>query len=218
MTNANTTLQTSFVGTPTITTFSNGPTGPLGITGPTNIFAHLDLPVWDSVALWLDAADPATIGLSATRGAGNYSQVSAWYDKSSNAQHLFQATTTNQPYYHPSGFNGRPGVRFGYNTGITSLGRTGNFMAGNSEMTCFLVYRNEGRVGDQSRFVQTVGNLSGGGDGAAAYDGFSMKWATGIEQTRIGAIADSRFLWAGTVATMLNNSSSNSITDEWDIL
>ena len=211
MTNANTTLQTSFVGTPTITTFSNGPTGPLGVTGPTNIFAHLNLPVWDSVALWLDAADPATIGLSATRGAGNYSQVSAWYDKSSNAQHLFQATAVNQPYYHPSGFNGRPGVRFGYNTGITSLGRTGNFMVGNSEMTCFLVYRNEGRVGDQSRFVQTVGNLSGGGDGAAAYDGFSMKWATGIEQTRIGAIADSRFLWAGTVATMLNNSSSNSI-------
>ena len=211
MTNANTTLQTSFVGTPTITTFSNGPTGPLGVTGPTNIFAHLDLPVWDSVALWLDAADPATIGLSATRGAGNYSQVSAWYDKSSNAQHLFQTTAANQPYYHPSGFNGRPGVRFGYNTGITSLTRTGNFMAGNSEMTCFLVYRNEGRVGDQSRFIQTAGNLSGGGDGAAAYDGFSMKWATGIEQTRIGTIADSRFLWAGTLATMLNNSSSNAI-------
>jgi len=210
MTNTNASIQTSFVGVPTIGTFSNGPTGPLGVTIPTNIFAHLNLPVYDSVALWLDAADFATIGLSATRGAGGYSQVSAWYDKSSNAQHLTQVTTANQPYYHPSGFNGRPGIRFGYNSGITSLARTGNFMVGNSEMTCFLVYRNEGRVGDASRFVQAPGNITTA-DGSAAYDGFSIKLATGIEHTRIGGTADSRFLWAGTVATMLNNSSSNSI-------
>ena len=208
---AQVTLQSSYGGIPIIGTFSNGPTGPLGVTGPTTLGAHLNLPVWDSVALWLDAADFATIGLSATTGAGGFSQVSAWYDKSLNRQHLFQATAANQPYYHPSGFNGRPGIRFGYNTGITSLGRTGNFMVGNSEMTCFLVYRNEGRVGDQSRFIQTVGNVSGGGDGSLNYDNFSMKWQTGIEQTRIANVADSRFLWAGTVATMLNNSSSNSI-------
>jgi len=208
---AQVTLQSSYGGIPIIGTFSNGPTGPLGVTGPTTLGAHLNLPVWDSVALWLDAADFATIGLSATTGAGGFSQVSAWYDKSSNRQHLFQATAANQPYYHPSGFNGRPGIRFGYNTGITSLARGGNFMVGNSEMTCFLVYRNEGRVGDQSRFIQTVGNVSGGGDGSLNYDNFSMKWQTGIEQTRIGNVADSRFLWAGTVATMLNNSSSNVI-------
>ena len=207
MTGATASLQTSFVGTPTITTFSNGL---LGVTGPTSIFGHLNLPVYDSVALWLDAADFATIGLSATRGAGGFSQVSAWYDKSSNAQHLFQATVANQPYYHPTGFNGRPGVRFGYNTGITSLGRSGNFMVGNSEMTCFLVYRNEGRVGDQSRFIQAPGNITTA-DGASAYDTFSIKLATGIELTRIGNVADSRFLWSGTLATMLNNSSSNAI-------
>ena len=207
---AQVTLQSSYSGIPIIGTFSNGPTGPLGTTGPTTIGAHLDLPVWDSVALWLDAADSATIGLSATRGAGGFSQVSTWFDKSLNRQHLSQATAANQPYYHPSGFNGKPGVRFGYNTGITSLGRTGNFMVGNSEMTCFLVYRNEGRVGDQSRFIQTIGNVSGV-DGSTGYDGFSIKWQTGIEQTRIIGTADSRFLWAGTLATMMNNSSSNAI-------
>ena len=121
---AQVTLRSSYGGIPIIGTFSNGPTGPLGVTGPTTLGVHLNLPVWDSVALWLDAADFSTIGLSATTGAGGFSQVSAWYDKSLNAQHLFQATAANQPYYHPTGFNGRPGVRFGYNSGITSLGRT----------------------------------------------------------------------------------------------
>jgi hypothetical protein len=206
---ANVLLQSTY-NVASIGTFSNGPDGPLRTTRPTDIFAHLDLPVWDSVALWLDAADPATIGLSATRGAGGFSQVSTWFDKSSNTQHLFQTTVSNQPYYHPTGFNGRPGVRFGYNTGITSLGRSGNFMVGNSEMTCFLVYRNEGRVGDQSRFIQAPGNITNA-DGASAYDTFSIKLATGIELTRIGGVADSRFLWSGTLATMLNNSSSNAI-------
>ena len=181
MTNAATTLQTSFVGIPTITTFSNGPTGPLGVTGPTNIFAHLDLPVWDSVALWLDAADPATIGLSATRGAGNYSQVSAWYDKSSNAQHLFQATAVNQPYYHPSGFNGRPGVRFGYNTAATSLTRTGPFLSGTGQLTMFLVYRFEGL--NNQRIISAPG--TGNTDGAADAFGFKND-KIGIQYTRGG--------------------------------
>jgi len=206
---ANVLLQSTY-NVASIGTFSNGPDGPLGTTGLTTIGVYLDLPVRDSVALWLDAADLLTIGLSATRGAGGFSQVSAWYDKSANAQHLFQATAANQPYYHPTGFNNRPGVRFGYNSAVTSLGRIGNFMVGNSEMTCFLVYRNEGRVGDQSRFIQTIGNVTNV-DGSTGYDGFSMKLQTGIELTRIGGISDSRFLWSGTLATMLNNSSSNSI-------
>ena len=165
----NVTLQSTY-NVASIGTFSNGPSGPLGTTIPTKIFARLDLPVSDSVALWLDAADSATIGLSATRGAGGYQQVSTWFDKSVNAQHISQANIANQPYYHPSGFNGRPGIRFGYNlAGVTSLGRSGNFMVGNSEMTTFLVYRNEGRVGDQSRFVQTQGNITTA-DGASAWD------------------------------------------------
>ena len=137
---AQVTLKSSYTGVPIIGTFSSGSAGPLGATGPTTISAHLALPVWDSVVLWLDAADFATIGLSATTGAGGFSQVSAWYDKSSNVQHLSQATAANQPYYHPTGFNNKPGIRFGYNSGVagtTVLSRTGPFLTGSPAVSCF---------------------------------------------------------------------------------
>ena len=176
---AQVTLRSSYGGIPIIGTFNSGPTGPLGVTGPTSIFAHVDLPVWDSVAMWLDAADFPTIGLSAIRGAGGYQQVSAWYDKSPNAQHLFQATAANQPYYHPTGFNGRPGIRFGYNSAGTSLARTGPFVSGTGQITMFLVYRFEGL--NNQRFISAVG--TGNTDGAADAFGFKND-VIGIQYTR----------------------------------
>jgi hypothetical protein len=206
MTGATASLQTSFVGTPTITTFSNNL---LGVTGPTSIFGHLNLPVYDSVALWLDAADFATIGLSATRGAGGFSQVSAWYDKSSNAQHLFQATAANQPYYHPSGFNGRPGVRFGYNSAATPLARTGPFISGTGQITMFLVYRFEGL--NNQRIISAVG--TGNTDGAADAFGFKND-VIGIQYTRGGAGSSTpagRNNYQYMCLSFLQNPSSNTV-------
>lgn len=52
-------------------------------------------------ALWLDAADAATITL-------NGSTVSQWNDKSGNGFHLTQGTAANQPTYSATGLNGRP--------------------------------------------------------------------------------------------------------------
>jgi len=205
MTGATASLQTSFVGTPTITTFSNGL---LGVTGPTSIFGHLNLPVYDSVALWLDAADSATIGLSATRGAGGYSQVSAWYDKSSNAQHLFQATAANQPYYHPTGFNGRPGVRFGYNSAGTSLARTGPFVSGTGQITMFLVHRFEGL--NNQRIISAVGT----GNTDVAADAFGFKNSPiGIQYTRGGTFFSPSIVenYQYMCLSFLQNPSSNTV-------
>lgn len=57
-----------------------------------------------SLALWLDAADAATITL-------NGSTVSQWRDKSGNSRHANQAVAANQPAYNLTGFNGRPSIQ-----------------------------------------------------------------------------------------------------------
>lgn len=56
-------------------------------------------------ALWLDAADAATITL-------NGSTVSQWNDKSGNGRNVVQATASAQPTYTASGLNGGPALTF----------------------------------------------------------------------------------------------------------
>ena len=55
--------------------------------------------------LWLDAEDASTITL-------NGSNVAQWSDKSGNSRNATQATAAAQPLYAPTGFNGKPTVRF----------------------------------------------------------------------------------------------------------
>jgi hypothetical protein len=56
-------------------------------------------------ALWLDAADAATV--TTVSGA-----VSQWNDKSGNARHATQSTAGNRPAYSSTGFNSLPGIAF----------------------------------------------------------------------------------------------------------
>ena len=58
-----------------------------------------------SLALWLDAADAATITLD---GSNNVSQ---WNDKSGNGRHAAQGTTLNRPGYLTNQLNGLAAVR-----------------------------------------------------------------------------------------------------------
>jgi len=56
-------------------------------------------------ALWLDAADPATV--TTISGA-----VSQWNDKSGNSNHFSQATSTRRPTINDTGVNGKPALVF----------------------------------------------------------------------------------------------------------
>lgn len=58
-----------------------------------------------TTALWLDAADSATV----TTVSGNISQ---WNDKSGNNRNALQATAASRPTYAPNLLNGLPGVSF----------------------------------------------------------------------------------------------------------
>lgn len=58
-----------------------------------------------TTALWLDAADSATITL-------NGSTVSQWADKSGRANHAVNATASTQPTYMPESFNGLSALWF----------------------------------------------------------------------------------------------------------
>lgn len=62
-------------------------------------------PAQISTALWLDAADSATV--TTVSGA-----VSQWNDKSGNARHATQSTAGNRPAYTSSGLNGYNVVTF----------------------------------------------------------------------------------------------------------
>lgn len=58
-----------------------------------------------STALWLDAADVATVTL-------NGSTVSQWNDKSGNSRHVSQATASQQPTWNATGLNSKPILTF----------------------------------------------------------------------------------------------------------
>jgi len=73
------------------------------------IYAALKRELWTPTqltpAVWLDAADSATITL-------NGSTVSQWNDKSGNARHASQASAANQPTYTASAYAGKPALTF----------------------------------------------------------------------------------------------------------
>lgn len=81
-----------------------------------------------STAIWLDAADAATITL-------NGSSVSQWNDKSGNGRHATQATASQQPTYLSAAVNSKNAISFdGSND---RLFRVGSFTV--SSYSCFVI-------------------------------------------------------------------------------
>jgi surface protein len=70
-----------------------------------------------SPSVWFDANDAATLTVSSNL-------VSAWADKSGNARTLTQAVTATRPAYATASQNGRPGVNFSSDKGLSASGLT----------------------------------------------------------------------------------------------
>ena len=76
-----------------------------------------------TTALWLDAADNATVFSDAgtTQAIAGSSTVQQWNDKSGNARNVSQATSANRPSYLSANINGKNVVNCGSMASIVSL-------------------------------------------------------------------------------------------------
>jgi hypothetical protein len=83
-------------------------------------------------ALWLDAADAATVTL-------NGSTVSQWNDKSGNARHVSQATAGQQPTWNATGLNSKPTLVFDGSNDILLNQNAGS--VGVTNISMFVVMR-----------------------------------------------------------------------------
>ena len=107
-------------------------------------------PTQITTALWLDAADAATI----TSSGG---LVSQWNDKSGNARHATQSTSGARPIYGATQFNSLPGVTFDGTDDTMTHG-----CSQSSAYTLIAVYKvNSSQV--SYRGVMAVGPLGAGG-------------------------------------------------------
>lgn len=118
-------------------------------TPPVQDFTPADLP---GLALWLDAADAASISL-------NGSAVTQWNDKSGNGRHFAQGTAAQQPAYVPGAHNGRAALRFdGVNDrlglGVNSLLRAA------PGLTCYVVALTTGSGGQIAFWVENNRTLN----------------------------------------------------------
>jgi hypothetical protein len=113
----------------------------------TPVFAPNQIP---GCALWLDAADPATVTLSG-------SNVTAWADKSGNGRNA--VGTTSNPTYNATGFNSRPTVTFSNNL-LTSSGWS---LAPNRQFAWFVVVHLTSTSNTWQRFLisASVGYMNG---------------------------------------------------------
>lgn len=97
-----------------------------------------------ATALWLDAADNATVFSDAgvTQAIAGVSTVQQWNDKSGNARHATQASSAKRPNYTNNVSNNKPGIMFNGNVNghvLTSLLPSSVF-TGVSRCTFALVY------------------------------------------------------------------------------
>lgn len=96
-------------------------------------------PLWTpslaATAVWLDAADAATITL-------NGSTVSQWDDKSGNRRNVTQSVAVYQPAYNATAINGLPAVYFSTNTIMTGSAP----LTSCNEFSLFLVHEEVSRV------------------------------------------------------------------------
>ena len=92
----------------------------------TTLFNPLQIP---GCQLWLDAADKSTLTLSS-------SNVTQWNDKSGNAKHASQASSSNQPIYTTD--SGLPAISF---TRTSGQYLTGPSILTSTSYSIFVIYR-----------------------------------------------------------------------------
>lgn len=114
--------------------------GPGFLTKPKSAFTPLSL----SPALWLDAADAATVTLVS-------SAVSQWNDKSGNNRHAAQATSGSRPTNPAAVLNSLPVVRFNGSSHWLQIPSTA---IGGTDVTIFLVIANAGAT--QTQFAEII--------------------------------------------------------------
>jgi len=109
------------------------------------------------LALWLDAADSATItqvGASVTR----------WNDKSGNGFNMSNNALYQSPTYNTTGFNGQPTISFFRNSSnsLTILENTAFSFTSNSVTLFFICQRNiAGTTTTYQRFFSVASNING---------------------------------------------------------
>lgn len=96
---------------------------------PAQGFSPEDL---DGLALWLDAADRATIQTE--------TGVSVWQDKSGHGRHVTQTNATWQPAYQASGIEGHPAIDFD-NVDDRLVGQDAALLRGVAGASVFIVAR-----------------------------------------------------------------------------
>lgn len=119
-----------------------------------------------TTALWLDASDSSTI--TTVSGA-----VSQWNDKSANANHVTQSTSSARPTLNTGSLNGLNTLSFNGNQILNSIKNAP--IVGNAAFSIYCVYR---------KSVASAGSFMGGGNsgnslGAYGFydDGTSSVWA-----------------------------------------
>ena len=131
--------------------------------------------------MWFDAADPSSFTPAyPTSGSG----ITAWRDKSSNANNLVKAST-DSPLYQSSGFNSRPSVYFNL-SGVGTYGTQStqwmqasnatnfsNFYPQGGVNTMFMVFSQTGGVCG-GMWLQWTGNASGYSSGVQAFGGNNL--------------------------------------------
>ena len=109
------------------------------------------------LALWLDAADGATVITSG-------SSVTRWNDKSGNGFNMSNNASYQSPTYNTTGFNGKPTISFFRNSSnsFTILENTGFSFTSNSVTLFFISQRNiAGTTTTYQRFFSVASNING---------------------------------------------------------
>lgn len=120
-----------------------------------------------NLTLWLDASDTATITEASNA-------VSAWDDKSGNANHAAQATGANQPTTNTRTINSLNALDFDGSTDFMTVA-SGVYNVGNGPNSMFIVYQSDD-TGDATQFL-LAGTV--GGDSNYRY---AMNYTTSLIQ------------------------------------
>ena len=125
----------------------------IGILASSYVAPATSAPPVSGYALWLDAADTATITHSANA-------VSQWDDKSGNARHVSQGTAANRPTTNVATQNGRNVIRF---DGTNDILSTSSSWAMGSDYTWFVVFKVPTTA---TRYILNFDETPGGSDHA----------------------------------------------------
>jgi hypothetical protein len=149
------------------------------------------------LALWLDASDASTLTLD---GSNNVEQ---WRDKSGNARHAAQASTTLRPAFLSSGINGLPAVR---GDGIDDVMTWTQFASGtNHNFYIVGAYNTSGTYNQFGGFFGTAPSSGGRGHSIFFPD------ASGVANPKVssrqdGTSPDYEFIAAGNAVNVRSGS------------